>query len=54
MELLAPTNGALMAVRLAAGVPFQRWIRFVLGGVLLATLLGVAGIAGTTWLVLLK
>ncbi len=51
MELVTPTNGALMAVLLAAGVPFQRWIRFVLGGVLLATLLGVAGIAATIWLV---
>ena len=28
MELLTPTNGALMAVLLSAGVPFQRWLRF--------------------------
>src|SRR5207247_8786278 len=34
-ELLWPTNGALMAVLLAAGVPYQQWIRFVIGGVLL-------------------
>ena len=35
MELATPTNGALMAILLAAGVPFQRWIRFALGGILL-------------------
>lgn len=52
MELVTPTNGALMAVPLlAAGVPFHRWIRFVLGGCSQATLLGVAGIAATIWLV---
>jgi uncharacterized ion transporter superfamily protein YfcC len=46
-ELITPTNGALMAVLLAAGVPFQRWIRFVTGGVLLGTFLGVLGILAT-------
>src|SRR5712691_6580869 len=49
-ELIWPTNGALMAVLLAAGVPYQKWIRFVIGGVVLATLLGVAGIAAVIWL----
>jgi uncharacterized ion transporter superfamily protein YfcC len=48
-EILTPTNGALMAVLAAAGVPFERWIRFVvplwgvlfvLGGV--AVMLGIA------------
>jgi uncharacterized ion transporter superfamily protein YfcC len=43
-ELVWPTNGALMAILLAAGVPFQRWIRFVLGAALLMTLIGVAAI----------
>jgi uncharacterized ion transporter superfamily protein YfcC len=28
-ELLTPTNGALMAVLIAAGVPYERWLRFV-------------------------
>jgi uncharacterized ion transporter superfamily protein YfcC len=50
MELLTPTNGALMAVLLAAGVPFQKWIRFVAGGIVLATLLGIASIAVAMWL----
>lgn len=42
-ELLTPTNGALMAVLLAAGVPYQRWIRFAAGGVAIALVVGVAG-----------
>ena len=33
MELLTPTNGALMAVLLAADVPFSRWVRFAVVGV---------------------
>jgi len=44
-ELVTPTNGALMAVLLAAGVPFERWIRFVVGGVMLCVLIGAASIA---------
>ncbi len=44
MELLTPTNGALMAVLLAAGVSFQKWVRFAAPGVLVAAALGAAGI----------
>jgi uncharacterized ion transporter superfamily protein YfcC len=44
-ELIWPTNGALMAVLLAAGVPYQRWIRFVAGAFALAVLIGIASIA---------
>lgn len=44
MELLAPTNGVLMAVLLAARVPYQKWMRFALGGWALLTLVGMAGI----------
>ncbi|HEX7239940.1 MAG TPA: Na+/H+ antiporter NhaC family protein [Longimicrobiaceae bacterium] len=29
-ELIAPTNGALMAILIAAGVRYERWLRFVL------------------------
>jgi uncharacterized ion transporter superfamily protein YfcC len=43
-ELLTPTNGALMAVLLAAGVPFQRWLRFALAGVAIVVCVGIAGI----------
>jgi uncharacterized ion transporter superfamily protein YfcC len=45
MELVTPTNGALMAILLAAGVPFERWIRFVVGGVILLLMVGMLGIA---------
>jgi uncharacterized ion transporter superfamily protein YfcC len=42
-ELLTPTNGALMAILLAAEVPFGKWVRFAIGGVALALLVGVVG-----------
>ena len=44
-ELLTPTNGALLAVVVAAGVPFRTWLRFALIGVAIAALIGVAAIA---------
>jgi uncharacterized ion transporter superfamily protein YfcC len=44
MDMLTPTNGALLAVLLAAGVPYSRWVRFALGGWLLTSLVGIAGI----------
>jgi uncharacterized ion transporter superfamily protein YfcC len=43
-ELLTPTNGALMAVLLAAGVPYQRWLRFALVGAAITLCVGIAGI----------
>ena len=43
-EALTPTNGALMAILLAAGVPFGRWVRFAIGGLLLVLAVGVAAI----------
>ena len=43
-EMLTPTNGGLMAVLLAAGVPYGRWIRFASVGILLALIVGVAEI----------
>ena len=49
-EMIWPTNGALMAVLLAAGVPYPQWIRFVAGGVAMSALLGVAGIVAVMWL----
>ncbi len=42
-ELLTPTNGSLMAILLAAGVPFSRWFRFAAIGVGLVAMVGVAG-----------
>ena len=48
-DVISPTNGALMAVLLAAGVSFQKWIRFVLTGWALMMLIGIAGILVATF-----
>jgi uncharacterized ion transporter superfamily protein YfcC len=47
-EALTPTNGALMAILLAAGVPFGRWLRFAIGGVVLVLAVGVIAIVAFT------
>jgi uncharacterized ion transporter superfamily protein YfcC len=44
-ELITPTNGSLMAVLAAAGVPFGRWLRFALPLFLLLFLLGAVAVA---------
>ncbi len=44
-ECLSPTNGALLALLAAAGVPFQKWLRFATGGVLLAAGIGIVVLA---------
>jgi uncharacterized ion transporter superfamily protein YfcC len=44
-ELITPTNGALMAILLAAGVSFQRWTRFALLALAIPVLAGLIGIA---------
>jgi uncharacterized ion transporter superfamily protein YfcC len=41
MEMISPTNGALMAILLAAGVTLQRWLRFALIGIAVLALIGV-------------
>jgi uncharacterized ion transporter superfamily protein YfcC len=40
-ELLTPTNGSMMAILLAAGVPFGRWFRFAATGVALVGMVGI-------------
>jgi uncharacterized ion transporter superfamily protein YfcC len=42
-DLLTPTNGALIAILAAAGVPFERWLRFILP--LWAVLFGLGAFA---------
>jgi uncharacterized ion transporter superfamily protein YfcC len=42
-ELVTPTNGALMAILLAANVPFSRWVRFAAGGAAIALVVGLVG-----------
>ena len=46
-QMLTPTNGALMAVLLAAGVPLQRWLRFAVVGIALLVLIGIAAASST-------
>jgi uncharacterized ion transporter superfamily protein YfcC len=46
-EMVTPTNGALMAILLAAGVPFHRWLRFVVLGVVVLAAVGVIAIAAS-------
>jgi uncharacterized ion transporter superfamily protein YfcC len=41
MELLTPTNGALMAILLAADVSFAKWVRFAVVGALLLVPVGL-------------
>jgi len=43
--MVTPTNGALMAVLLAARVPLQRWLRFAALGVAALVLIGVLAAA---------
>jgi uncharacterized ion transporter superfamily protein YfcC len=43
-ELITPTNGALMAILIAAGVRYERWMRFVLPLFLALFLLGMLAV----------
>ena len=45
MDMITPTNGALLAMLLAAGVTYGRWIAFAVPGALLVSLVGFAGLA---------
>jgi uncharacterized ion transporter superfamily protein YfcC len=44
MQMMAPTNGSIMAILLAAGVSYDRWMRFLLPAVVLLVAVGVVGI----------
>jgi uncharacterized ion transporter superfamily protein YfcC len=43
-DMLVPTNGALLAMFLCAGVGYGRWLRFAVPGALLVSLVGAIGI----------
>lgn len=45
MDMMTPTNGAFLAMLLAAGVPYRRWMRFAVPGALLVAIVGIVGIA---------
>jgi uncharacterized ion transporter superfamily protein YfcC len=44
MDMITPTNGALLAMILGAQVSYGRWLRFAIPGALLVALVGIAGI----------
>ena len=44
MDMITPTNGALLAILASARVPYARWLRFVIPGALLVSVVGVIGI----------
>ena len=44
MDLIVPTNGALLAMLLSAGVSYGRWVRFALPGALLIAVVGAIGV----------
>jgi uncharacterized ion transporter superfamily protein YfcC len=43
-DVLIPTNGALLAMLYKAGVPYARWLRFAVPGVLMMMAVGVVGV----------
>lgn len=43
-DMVVPTNGALLAVLLSAGVPYGRWLRFAVPGALLVATIGAIGV----------
>jgi len=45
-DLLTPTNGAVMAVITAAGVPYDRWLKFAVPLTALVLALGAAAVLG--------
>lgn len=44
MDMITPTNGALLAMLLSAGVSYGRWLKFAIPGALLVSLVGFIGI----------
>lgn len=44
MDMITPTNGALLAMLFRAQLPFGRWLRFAVPGALLVAMVGVVGI----------
>lgn len=49
-DMLSPTNGAMLAILLAAGTRYGAWLRFAVPGALLMAAVGLAGIAAVVWL----
>ncbi len=45
MDMITPTDGALLAMLLSAGVTYGRWLRFAIPGAILVSIVGFIGIA---------
>jgi uncharacterized ion transporter superfamily protein YfcC len=45
VDMLIPTNGPLLAMLLAANVPYGRWLRFAVPGTLIVMAIGLVGMA---------
>lgn len=43
-DLVVPTNGALLAILLNAGVSYGRWLRFAIPGAVLVAVIGAVGV----------
>jgi uncharacterized ion transporter superfamily protein YfcC len=44
MDMITPTNGALLAMLLGAQVSYGRWLRFAIPGALLVAVVGIIGV----------
>jgi uncharacterized ion transporter superfamily protein YfcC len=44
MDMITPTNGALLAMLLSAGVTYGRWLKFAIPGAILVSIVGFIGI----------
>jgi uncharacterized ion transporter superfamily protein YfcC len=47
---VTPTNGALMAMLAASGVPYEEWLRFLLPVMSLLVALAALAIGAAVWL----
>jgi uncharacterized ion transporter superfamily protein YfcC len=45
MDLITPTNGALLAMLVAADISYARWLRFAIPGAILVSIVGFVGMA---------
>jgi uncharacterized ion transporter superfamily protein YfcC len=45
MDLITPTNGALLAMLVAADVSYARWLRFAVPGAIIVSIVGFVGMA---------
>jgi uncharacterized ion transporter superfamily protein YfcC len=44
MDMITPTNGALLAMLFGAKLPYGRWLRFAVPGALLVSIVGLVGV----------